>query len=639
MDSAHEHGSPANEVRHSARWLQALLAKSADMMTVSDREGRITYASPSTERVSGYSAAEFVARHPFETIHPDDRSRCEAAFAHLLATPGLSLDLQHRVLHKDGTWHWVEGTFTNLFDDPMIEGLVANVRDITARKEAEERLRDAAEYHSFILGAFGAADFDVDARTGALRCSAELKRLYGFPDDFALTLADCRERYHPDDLGQMLSVWTDAVQRGQRRWEREYRVVIPEGQAGSGVRWVLARGEALLGPDGELEVVRGAAFDITARKQADAALRASEARFRTVVDLVPDLLWSNDARGETEWYNRRWLDYTGQTLQEAHGYGWLDAIHPDDRATSQRNFQAAIDSGQSLRHEHRMRGADGTYRWFLVQALPLRDEAGAVVRWFGAATDIHEERMALIIAEEARAEAEEALQTRDQFLSIASHELRTPMTALLGYSHILGKFAARGTGDIQKPLEMVERQTQRLNMLVDQLLDVARLRRGQFAVQLQPLDLAALVQRVIDEFRVTLPNPSMHTVELTSSRAALPIMGDVQRLEAVVQNLLGNAVKYSPTGGPVRVQLSEQASEVIVEVSDTGIGIPADAQPQLFDAFYRARNVGSGTSGFGLGLYIVTEIVKLHGGRVEVLSQEGSGSTFRVALPLLASQA
>src|SRR5215216_4603655 len=128
-----------------------LLAHVPEMVTISDREGRIVYANPATERVSGYSPEEFVARNPFDSIHPEDRPRCEEAFGRLRNTPGLSLDLEHRFRHKDGSWRWAQGTFEGLFDDPEIGGLVATVRDVTEKKRAEEALRESEERQAFLL--------------------------------------------------------------------------------------------------------------------------------------------------------------------------------------------------------------------------------------------------------------------------------------------------------------------------------------------------------------------------------------------------------------------------------------------------------------------------------------------------------
>ncbi len=367
--------------------------------------------------------------------------------------------------------------------------------------------------------------------------------------------------------------------------------------------------------------------DITERKRAEQALRDSEARLRAIANLVPDLLWSTDPHGCTAWYNQRWLEYTGQTLESTHSAGWLDVIHPDDREQWQRTFETAIASGQPLRQEHRIRGADGVYRWFLAQAHPLTDDAGRIVRWYGAATNIHNERLAL-------AETQAALQTRDQFLSIASHELRTPLTSLMGYVQLLQKRAAQGTADPVKLAALIMRHAQRLNTLIGQLLDISRLERGQFAIECQSVDLTALVAKVVDEVRAMQPPDTNHPIDLCSPEQPVLVVGDAQRLEQVLQNLLSNAVKYSPQGGAVQVWVRHTATDAIVEVHDRGIGIPAEAQAQLFEPFYRASNVGPEVSGFGLGLHIVREIVQRHGGRIEVESTEGQGSTFRVVVPL-----
>ena len=232
---------------------------------------------------------------------------------------------------------------------------------------------------------------------------------------------------------------------------------------------------------------------------------------------------------------------------------------------------------------------------------------------------------------------------RTQFLSIASHELRTPLTPLLGYARRLEASAARERlpepQKLHAQLTTILRQAERLNSLVTQLLDVSRLQRGQFALERQPVDLGALVARSVEEFHQTLPiGGAQHTVELARPDVPVPVFGDPARLEGVVHNMLSNAVKYSPEGGRVEVRVAQELTEVVLEVRDQGIGIPADAQAQLFEPFYRAGNVSPQSSGFGIGLYVVQEIVARHGGRIEVQSMEGAGSRFRVVLPALDPQ-
>ena len=282
---------------------------------------------------------------------------------------------------------------------------------------------------------------------------------------------------------------------------------------------------------------------------------------------------------------------------------------------------------------------------FVVDTLPVTDAQGTIVGGMVMTQDstarkrAEEERTQLLAAEQAaRAEAEAALQVRNAFLSIASHELRTPLTALQGYAGMLRKRLARQPDSDAQTVRLADtllRQVNRMNQLIGHLLEVSRLQHGQFAVDLEPLDLAALITQIVDDFRLTLPTdvPS-HTITLARPDEAVPVLGDPSRLEEVVQNLLTNAVKYSPAGGVVQVRVTQQGADAIVEVADAGIGIPPAAQEHLFEPFYRADNVGRGTIGFGLGLYVVREIVEGHGGRIGATSTEGQGSTFRVTLPV-----
>jgi two-component system CheB/CheR fusion protein len=280
-------------------------------------------------------------------------------------------------------------------------------------------------------------------------------------------------------------------------------------------------------------------------------------------------------------------------------------------------------------------------RYYLARIAPYRSTAGRTDGVVLTFVDITERRhaeaelaRAYVAEQAARIAAEAALQTRDQFLSIASHELRTPMTSLLGYAQLLPKALRRGTGDLTKMAEQIVRQAKQLNGLIDQLLDVSRLQRGQFAIERQLVDVAALSAQAAREFGDTLPPDLSHTLQIAITDNPALVMGDAARLEQVLQNLLSNAVKYSPRGGAIGVRVSRAAPNVLVEVSDQGIGVPPQVGDQLFMPFYRAPNADPQASGFGLGLYIAHEIVRRHGGRIEVASAEGAGSTFRVVLPL-----
>ncbi len=246
------------------------------------------------------------------------------------------------------------------------------------------------------------------------------------------------------------------------------------------------------------------------------------------------------------------------------------------------------------------------------------------------------ERARLFEAEHvARTNAEAAVRLRDVFLSVASHELRTPLTGLQGNVQLLQRRAARdGTfaERDRRAVDVIVEQTKRLGTLISTLLDVSRIQHGQLQITRDHLDLGALLRRVVDE---VVPTLTHHSIRLAMPEEPLIVDGDTLRLEQVVHNLLSNAVKYSPFGGEVCVQVTRQEADACVVVADQGLGIPKDALSQIFDRFFRASNAAQqNISGVGIGLFVVREIVTLHGGTVQAESTTGQGSTFTVRLPL-----
>jgi signal transduction histidine kinase len=233
------------------------------------------------------------------------------------------------------------------------------------------------------------------------------------------------------------------------------------------------------------------------------------------------------------------------------------------------------------------------------------------------------------------AEAQDAIRLRDEFLAIASHELRTPLTGLLGNVELLERRAGRDQVEparLQRTAGTIRDQAHRLQRLVNQLLELSRIQTGLFAIERRPLDLAVLLRSVAEELRPAL---RQHQLNLEDVAEPLIVEGDQHALEQVFHNLLGNSIKYSPRGGPIDVCIERRDGFASVAISDRGIGIPNEAVSNIFQRFYRAANVrGDQISGFGLGLYLVKEIVSRHDGEVTAFSTEGEGSTFTVRLPL-----
>ncbi len=383
--------------------------------------------------------------------------------------------------------------------------------------------------------------------------------------------------------------------------------------------------------------------DITQRKQAEAAIRESELNFRNLADTMPLLFWTTRADGYHEYFNQRWYDYTGMTLEQTQGWGWSHLLHPDDRQRCLDIWNESLRTGNIYNIEYRFqRALDGEYRWFLGRALPMRDQNGDIVKWFGTCVDIHEQKLVIeerdrLLASEqlARTQAETSNRLKDEFLAVVSHELRSPLNAMLGWVQMLRTGRLNETM-AAKALETIERNARAQTQLIEDLLDVSRIITGKLRLNVRSLQLAPIIEAALDTAR---PAAEAKEIRLQSvlDPAAGPISGDSERLQQIVWNLLSNAIKFTPKKGRVHIRLERINSHIEITISDTGIGIKPEFLPYVFERFRQADSSSTRSySGLGLGLAIVRHLVELHGGTVSVDSLgEGQGSTFTVMLPVI----
>ncbi|HEU4409895.1 MAG TPA: response regulator [Polyangiaceae bacterium] len=440
------------------------------------------------------------------------------------------------------------------------------------------------------------------------------------------------------------------------RLDRVYGSGEPDAGADAPTRWVGpgAAGGADVsfthhpygGADGRTVGIMTFGFDVTdlvrARRQAEGLadeLAKSEGRFRSFVESIPLLAWSARADGSFDYCNSRWYAYTGATPEATQGWGWASVLHPARAGELLAAWRRAVDEGADFEAETLVRGADGADRWFLVRAVPVRDEAGRVVRWFGTGTNIDDrkrveaEREALLAREhEARGLAEEAGRAKDEFLATISHELRTPLNAILGWARLL-RGGAGSPAQLERAFEVIERNALAQAKLVDDLLDVSRLASGRVRLKRERVTLAAAARDALDTLAPAAEAKRLSLEVRVEDEGE--VMGDADRLQQIAWNLVSNAVKFSPAGAAVRVVVRREGGDVELSVEDGGPGIPPALLPHVFDPFRQAD--GSITrlhGGLGLGLSIARQFAELHGGTIAAASGgEGAGAAFTVRLP------
>jgi PAS domain S-box-containing protein len=347
--------------------------------------------------------------------------------------------------------------------------------------------------------------------------------------------------------------------------------------------------------------------------------REAELRIREFADTAPAILWITDTQGSCIFLSRGWFEFTGQTEAEALGFGWLQAIHPDDREAARELFLGALEHRQPVSADYRIRRADGEYRWAIDSGRPRYSQSGEFLGYIGSVIDITDRKL----AEEAK----------DQFLATLSHELRTPLTSGFGWAKLLRK--GHDEQLLETGLAAIEESLVNQTRLIDDLLDVSRIVSGKMHLDLQPVDVGSTVDAAVEMVR---PAAAAKRIEIEARlRSVASVSGDPSRLKQVFWNLLTNAIKFSPPDRRIEVELHRDEGAAVVTVRDFGEGIDTKFLPHVFDRFRQAdASTTRRHGGLGLGLAIVKSLVDAHGGEVRAESDgPQTGATFTVRLPLI----
>ena len=487
-------------------------------------------------------------------------------------------------------------------------------------QESEERLRMANE-------AAGIGTFDIDIVAKRARYSPQLCAIAGIQPETETSLDSFLAFLHVDDRQRVLARFEAASRPGSDgAFGSEIRIIRADGRT----RWLSWSGRVVFGdlPEGRGPTrVIGAVLDITDRKHADEALADREALYRTLAEAMPYIVYTTGPDGEPDYVNSRWFEYAGVDVAAAPRFDWLERIHADDRDRTDRTWRNALETQAEFTAEFRFRRSDGEYRWHSSRALPVRNDAGEVVRWIGTFTDVHGVTL-------ATAALKDADRRKDEFLATLAHELRNPLSPMRIAVTLLGRREGEDP-ELSRLRLVIERQVGHLTRLVDDLLDVSRITRDKLTLRKESVDLAAIIHGAIEAAR---PEIDRHGHHLTITMPSEPLWAecDVVRITQVFSNLLHNAAKYTPRRGTISVGTERHGAEAIVRVRDTGVGIAPDKLPRLFEMFYQAdpsRDRADG--GLGIGLTLVHRLLELHGGGVEARSGgPGLGSEFIVRLPL-----
>jgi two-component system sensor histidine kinase/response regulator len=567
------------------------------------------------------------------SIHPEDLESVVHALGDAVAS-GSGYETEYRTMTSAGEVRWLAGRGQVL---PGGEGhdsrAIGTITDITERKELEERLHHATESLNIAQTAAGVATFDFDFRRNTRICSDNFRELLNMPATTSLEdLNQALSRVHPDDFAKVRSAPLE-TSAAEPSYRCEYRVLLDSGQE----RWIGEKAKVTRGQSGDVERITGAIVDISDLKRTKEALGSVEIRLERALRGTQDGLWEIDLLTNVSWYGLRFGELLGYTLDElgSSHEQFINLIHPEDRERVALSLENHLEYRAVYDLEFRVRHKLGHYEWMRARGQAERAADGTPLRLAGGMQLVTDRKLAEQASLDAKLAAEAANRAKSNFLANLSHEIRTPMNGVIGMSQILAETPLDNTQ--REYLDIIRGSAKALLSLINGVLDLSKIEADRLELENVNFDLIHLLYETVAA--TSLQTASKGIELIVSIEADVPAMvcADPGRLRQVVLNLLGNAVKFTHEGHiSVHLAVRQNAQErvsLLLEVTDTGIGIPADRLDRLFKSF---SQVDSSTTrhygGTGLGLSIVKRLAELMGGQVGVRSELGHGSTFWVTI-------
>jgi PAS domain S-box-containing protein len=510
------------------------------------------------------------------------------------------------------------------------------------RQRQEEALRQSEERYRQIVETSREGIWVIDKQAKTSYCNPQMTAMLGY----TVEEMQGRSLYEFMDISARQAA-EENFQRRQQGIEETHDFCFTR-KDGSQL-WAMLSAAPLFDDRGQFQGALGMVTDISDRKQAEEQLRESEERFRLLADTAPVLIWMSDSNATCSFFNKPWLDFTGNTLEEQLDNGWTKAVHPEDLPDCLETYLSAFKERRHCRMEYRLRRADGEYRWILDTGVPRYTPSSEFAGYIGSCIDITdrkqaEDRLRQTNERLARvnAELERATQLKDEFLASMSHELRTPLNSILGLSEALKTQVYGNLTQAQKrSLGTIERSGQHLLALINDILDLAKIESGKMELQIA---LTSVEQLCYSSLSFVKQQAHQKNIRLHChiQEGIETIDADERRIRQVLINLLSNAVKFTPEGGRVSLEVEARTQEEMLgfSVIDTGIGIAPENFSLLFQSFVQLdSSLSRRYSGTGLGLALVRRLAELHGGTVTVESEVGVGSKFTVFLPWKAKNA
>ncbi|HPL64406.1 MAG TPA: PAS domain S-box protein [Syntrophales bacterium] len=583
------------------------------------------YSLPRFSRVNnamcsllGYTREELLQMDPLEILEDDSKKLFLERARRAAAGENIEKSALFNALARDGRKICAEINIQLKYADGKPAGALVVAQDVTERVKAEEALHKSEENYRLIYENSLSGIMFTKPDGQILRANPAAQKLLGMTEeeliaagrDSMMDLSDPRlgPAFEERDRTGKFS--------GELNYRRKDGTISP------------AEISSVIFRDKKGESFASVIFqDITWRKESESILLESERRFREMADTIPQLIWTSTPKGHFTYFNTRHTEFPELIRQESGSWEWQKIIHPEDLPETIEVCRRAVMYESDSQVEHRLKTGNGSYRWYLSRGVAIRNEQGALIKWIGTTTDIHDLKEIESALKERTRQLEEANSELESFGYSVSHDLRAPLRAIKGFSGMVLKERPLDK-ESRHMIRTVRESAERMDRLIEDLLSFSRSSRSSFTCR--KVDVSRLVDKVWREQVSSNPDRRMRL-----KKGKLPAaLGDETLIRQVLSNLLSNAVKFSRGKDPTDIEVGGEpdGKEIVYSIRDNGAGFNMKLYDRLFCVFQRLHS-GKDYEGTGVGLAIVQRIVRRHGGRVWAEGKEGEGATFYFTLP------
>ncbi len=576
-----------------------------------DKEINVLYANPEVLRFIGISHyTEFTGHMWEQKVHPDDIAMVYKSFGEAVFLKQ-SFSFEFRVLNASTQqYEWFYIKAVPRLESGEFTGFIGTGININEQKLILSQL----EYRTALLESHNEASIDgillVDTKGTILYYNHCFEEIWNIPQQ----ILD-----EKDDEKALVFALTQLVNPEQFMEKVKWLYENPDETSKDELelkdgKTIKRYGYHVTGADGKYYGCSWIFRDITKQRKAERIVKESEERFRSLAQTLPQLVWMTDAQGNQEFASSRWKEYTG--IETGGEKEWREIVHPDDYDGINAAWIHSLSTGTVYKADVRLKNKAGEYRWHTVIGEPVLDNENKIVKWVGAFTDIQEQK----IKEEKK----------DEFISIASHELKTPLTTAKAYLQMLELLLDEKNEDAKLYAKKASQSANRLHELISELLDVSKIRLGKLNYTFATFNFNEMIESTVENMQLT---SHTHTI-IKTGKVCDEVTGDKERLQQVVINLLTNAIKYSPGAEKVFINLTQEKDSITLSVKDAGIGIAQQSLDKIFEKYHRVEEHAVHFQGLGIGLFISYEIIQRHHGKLWAESEPGKGSTFYFTIPV-----